>query len=530
MAKSKLTTGPLKVKSALTVVALGVVCGAAFELLAWKQLPGLGLVLASVICAFAAIHVARMDRAPRRETILLLTGGVILIGWTMIRAAEFLAAINIIAALILLSAALWSHVYELHIWAFRIRDMFVALFEQIIEMLAGAARPIGTLVANKHTAKAGRAMPYLRGILFAIPIVLIFALLFASADALFSDFLGDFTPSIELSIGSATEHLIWICVFAWLAIGTLVFVLQPERPGSRSPQREDAPEATWPAVKERSHDWYIESMIVLGSLTVLFAIFVVFQFTYLFGGSEQIDIPGVTYAEYTREGFFQLLAVATLTVAVIWISLQAVGERLVESRRAWFRGVCTVMILMTAVILVSALKRLDLYEAAYGYTQLRLLSHVFTYWVAAVLVLLMAQLYWRSRQLFVASCVVAGFVVLFAFNAMNPDAYIAAHNLDRISAEGSRGERERQQLQLEYISELSADAIPVVLDRYRAGPKSAEARRQLFEWTCQELNESRNWREWNLGFSRAEDDASAGGFDYRGFKCSRLVDEWNDWF
>lgn len=530
MAKSKLTTGPLKVKSALTVVALGVVCGAAFELLAWKQLPGLGLVLASVICAFAAIYVARMDRGLRRETIALLAGGVILIGWTMIRAAEFLAAINIIAALILLSAALWSHVYELHIWAFRIRDMFVAFFEQIIEMLAGAARPIGMLIANKHTAKAGRAMPYLRGILLAIPIVLIFALLLASADALFSDFLGDFTPNLELSIGSVTEHLIWILVFAWLAIGTLVFLLQPERSGSKGKEQEGASETSWPTVKERSHDWYIESIIVLGSLTVLFAIFVVFQFTYLFGGSEQIDIPGVTYAEYAREGFFQLLAVATLTVAVIWISLQAVGERLAENRRAWFRGICTAMILLTAVILVSALKRLDLYEAAYGYTQLRLLSHVFTYWVAAVLVLLMAQIYWRSRQLFVAGCVVAGFVVLFAFNAINPDAYIAAHNLDRIADEGPRGERERQQLQLEYISDLSADAIPVVLDRYRDGPKSAESRRQLFEWTCLELHEPRNWREWNLGFARAEDVAASNGFDFKGSRCARLADEWSDWF
>lgn len=530
MAIKKLTTGPLKVKSALTVVALGVLCGAAFELLAWQQLPGLGLVVASAICALAAAHVAWLHKRPRTETLALLVGGVVLMAWTMIREAEFLAAINIIAAMFLLAAALWSHVYALHIWAFRIRDMFVALFEQTVGMLAGAARPIGLLLANKHTARAGGAMPYVRGVLFAVPVVAIFALLLASADSLFSDFLGDVTPSVEISIGSATEHLIWILLFAWLAIGTLVFVLMPDR---AVPLRSDAnPEQAsgWPALKPRAHDWYVEAMIVLGSLTALFAIFVVFQFAYLFGGSEQINVPGVTYAEYAREGFFQLLAVATLTVAVIWIVLQAVGEGLVERRRAWFRGICTVMILLTGVILASALKRLGLYEEVYGYTRLRLLSHVFTFWVAAVLVLLTAQIYWRSRQLFVAGSVVTGFVILFAFNAINPDAYIAAHNLDRISFEQPGAERKLQELQIQYHYELSADAVPVVLDRYRAGPQNAEYEQQLFVWTCLELHDPRDWREWNLGHTRARDAAARVDFDVDSKDCENIIAGQAKWF
>lgn len=526
----KLTTGPLKVKSALTVVALGVLCGAAFELLAWLQLPGLGLVVASAIIALSAGCVAWQDGRPRSETIGLLAGGFVLVGWTMIRASEYLALINITVALVLLAAALWSHVYATRIWAFRIRDMFVAGFEQAVDALAGAARPIGVLLANKHTARVGGAMPYMRGVLFAAPILVVFALLLASADSVFSDFLGDVTPSVDISIGAATEHVLWILLFSWLAVGTLVFVLRPDPVGSSGPNHARADKSGWPEVQARKHDWYVETMIVLGSLSALFAIFVVFQFTYLFGGNDQIDLPGVTYAEYAREGFFQLLAVATLTIAVIWIALQAVGEQLVERRRAWFRVLCTVMILLTCVILASALKRLDLYEDAYGYTRMRLLSHVFTFWLAAVLAMLLAQIYWRSRQVFVAGAVVAGFFVLFAFNAINPDAYIAEHNLDRVAAEQRGAESERQELQLEYISYLSADAIPVVLDRYRVGPQNKEYRRQLFEWTCLELHDPRNWREWNLGFSRAQDAASSVGFKVDSDDCEEILDAQSDWW
>jgi hypothetical protein len=333
-----------------------------------------------------------------------------------------------------------------------------------------------------------------------VPVFAVFALLLSSADSVFSSFLGDAIPSIDISLGSTGTHLVWIAGFSWIAAGFLVFVVQPDRAGS--PQADDA------APAKRTRDarprfGYIEAMMVLGSVTALFAVFVIFQFAYLFGGAEQIDVPGVTYAEYARAGFFQLLAVAVLTMGLVWVSLQAVNDELSERQKIWFRGVCTLMILLTGVILISALKRLGLYEEAYGFTRMRLLSHAFTYLVGGMLLLMLAQLYRSGQSFFLAGSVCIGFLTLFVLNAINPDAYIATSNLERpIDARDTEPA---------YIDELSADAIPTVLDDLsQESPKSYQA--WLKGWVCSTLAETRSGREWNLGYSRATSAAQDAGF------------------
>ena len=60
----------------------------------------------------------------------------------------------------------------------------------------------------------------------------------------------------------------------------------------------------------------VELGIVLGLLDVLFLAFVLVQFRYLFGGAELVQVSAtLTYAEYARRGFFELVAVAALLAA-----------------------------------------------------------------------------------------------------------------------------------------------------------------------------------------------------------------------
>ncbi len=61
-------------------------------------------------------------------------------------------------------------------------------------------------------------------------------------------------------------------------------------------------------------DW----LLALGALIALFAAFVALQLATLFGGHEHVlRAAGLTYAEYARQGFGQLIAAAALTLAVI---------------------------------------------------------------------------------------------------------------------------------------------------------------------------------------------------------------------
>ena len=124
-------------------------------------------------------------------------------------------------------------------------------------------------------------------------------------------------------------------------------------------------------------------MLILVDL--LFLVFVGIQFAYLFGGQANITLEGYTYAEYTRRGFFELLTVSVLTLGLIltlhWLVRSETGRQ-----KVIFKGLSSLMIALVLVILASAFQRLLLYEIAYGYTQLRLYSHIFMVWLALLFV------------------------------------------------------------------------------------------------------------------------------------------------
>ncbi len=140
-----------------------------------------------------------------------------------------------------------------------------------------------------------------------------------------------------------------------------------------------------------------EASILLGSISVLFFTFIIIQIAYLFGGSSHITSTGYTYAEYARKGFFELIAVATLsmllTLAVKKRTLiQTAGQTLL------FKSLCGVLISEVMLITVSAHIRLSLYEKAYGFTVLRLLSHMFIFWLAVAFISLFVYIIREERE------------------------------------------------------------------------------------------------------------------------------------
>ena len=62
----------------------------------------------------------------------------------------------------------------------------------------------------------------------------------------------------------------------------------------------------------------VELNVVVTILDLLFLAFVIVQFRYLFGGRDLVQqSANLTYAEYARHGFFELVAVAALTLPLL---------------------------------------------------------------------------------------------------------------------------------------------------------------------------------------------------------------------
>ncbi len=113
------------------------------------------------------------------------------------------------------------------------------------------------------------------------------------------------------------------------------------------------------------------------------------QISVLFGGDEHVQVTeGLTYAEYARQGFWQLLFVTILVLGVIAVAIRVAGREEARDRlflRVLIGGLC----LTTLVIVASAIHRMSLYENAYGYSVERLLVRWIELGLGLVLVLIL---------------------------------------------------------------------------------------------------------------------------------------------
>jgi hypothetical protein len=210
---------------------------------------------------------------------------------------------------------------------------------------------------------------------------------------------------------------------------------------------------------------------------------------------------GLTYAEYARSGFFQLLAVAVITLGVLLL-LRAATELASPGQRATFTAVAEVAVALTVVVVVVAVRRLNLYEDAFGLTMLRLYSELFSYWIGVVFLFLGAALagVGHGRGWLVGAAVAAGLALLLALNVANPEAVVARDQLD--------GTRQVRRIDIAYVARLSEDAIPTVATRAPGLDPAARAdlRARLCAAEPDGVSPSRftGWAAWNLGRERAE--------------------------
>jgi hypothetical protein len=334
---------------------------------------------------------------------------------------------------------------------------------------AGGARMLfGELELRELTEplRSGRGTAIVRGLLVATPLVALFATLFATADAVFGQLLADSTPTI----GGAGPHLLRVAVCAWIAAGVLW--LTGARSGSVGAPRSLAAPGRLGT---------IEVTLVLGLLDALFAAFVLVQFRAFFGGGDWVRSHAhLTYAQYARHGFFQLLVVAGLALVVVLL-LDWSQERRTRATTV----LALAFVLLVGAVMASALQRMRLYQREYGLTELRVYSTAFMLWLAVVLSWLAATVLRGRRERFAAGLVLSGLLAIAALNVANPDRLIARVNLDR-AAQG-------KPVDLAYLHTLSPDAVPAL-----AGRAPADVVRGLAECDLR-------WRSWNLSRLRARD-------------------------
>ncbi|MHA5051186.1 DUF4153 domain-containing protein [Streptomyces sp. SD15] len=316
----------------------------------------------------------------------------------------------------------------------------------------------------------------LRALVVTAILLLVFGALFASADAAFADLLGDLVP--DVSVSGVPKHALLLV----LGLAGSLAVAHT----AAAPLRWDRVEV--PEGRPRGR---VEWALPLIVLTVLFAAFNAVQLAVLVGGYDTVlEKTDQTYAQYARQGFWQLLLVTLLTVLVIVFALRW-APRDGARDRTLVRGVLGTLCALALVVVASAVRRMDMYVGEYGLTRLRISVVAVELWLGLVIVLIMAAGVWGARWLprAVAATAAAG---VLAFGLMSPDALIAERNVQRYADTGK--------FDLDYARDLSADAVPT-LDKL-AEPLRSCALRLLAD----QLREDNSpWYATSWGEARARD-------------------------
>ena len=483
----------------------GLLAGIIFEALFYGKFPGISALVFSLILLAGVALTLRWTTTPiTRGNVWLVAALLFFSGMVAVRANGFLISLNLMASLALLALiALYlarQNVHAVALAAHLIAPVQAALLAltRTMELLAGSGRAQS---ARLH-GQGRRIAPVLRGLLLAAPLLVIFGGLLVAADMVFADLVErvlrfDFLKNLDQWVARG----VMILVAGWLVAGglaQLVWRKDGDKPKSSTlaAQGLGLPRIIGPT----------ESVVVINAVNLLFLLFVVIQISYLFGGLRNITPQGFTYAEYARRGFGELVVVA-LGVLGLLVGLDTLTRRETPRQQRLFNAGSTLMVLLTLVMLVSAFKRLLLYEEVYGFTQMRIYPHVFMVWLG-LLLLWFVTTRWLRPERFGVGVLVAALGFVATLNLLNPDAFIVRQNMARYQSGILHGNTRGEGIDVGYFGQLSEDAVPTLLAAQdQLSPSDRVALGRILEQKRQDLERTRKqWQPWpafNLARGRA---------------------------
>lgn len=398
----------------------------------------------SVGLATVVVGLVAHRRLQQRTARLLALGALVPIAFLSLRVSDWLLATNLVAIGGLVATAI--------AFSRSGRPTDTTLGRLMLRCAAAvpdaitAPAVLAPLLPRLSSDRSDRLARIARALAICVPVLAVVVVLLAAADPVFSGLL---TPEVDL--GPAVGHLALLVV---LAVGALCVI------GAAASDSDDRP----PAGRFGS----LEVTTMLGLTATVLALFVVSQLIALTSaGQRLVEQAGLTPAEYARSGFFQLCWATGLIVSLLaGVRALAAPEVL---RSAAVRVLGALVPLLALGLVVVSLRRMALYDAAFGLTMLRLWVMGAAAWMGVVLVLVAVRNagVGPRRDWVLAAAATAALVLVVAADVADPEAFVARHNLTR-AEQGA-------ELDPSYLAELSDDAVPAVAAAWDAADPARRA-------------------------------------------------------
>ncbi len=456
-------------------LAATAACAVLMDVAGQSRFPGLaGTILVAATAACLLLSGRLVNRQAQFTSLLVPVFGL----WLAVRTSPWLIVPDVLVVAGLLTVAA-SVAYRGELFDLLLPKAIGRAIHGVLHLLAAPAfilRPLVVLLKDGRRARSIEVMAFIRGLVLAFPIVLTCGLLLGAGDVVFASFF-----PINIDVDAVTTHTVLLLTGAWGVSGLLRLASARPIALCRHPDR-----------------WrlgIVEVSVVLGALDLLFAVFALAQVVAMSGAASTVlRTAGLTYAEYARSGFFQLLWVAAMTLVVLLV-VHALVLVTVPWQRVALQVLGAVAALLTLAIVVVAVHRLVMYDTIFGLTMLRLYCIVFAGWIAVVFVILACSFanVATSQHQFLGSAVSAGLVILLVLNMVNPEAFVSGHNLTRPDV--------GRPIDTTYLGELSDDALPVLIDTLPL--VSPATRQEMVGHLCARTRRTQQERTDWLSYNRA---------------------------
>ena len=354
------------------------------------------------------------------------------------------------------------------------------LINAAVRIMGNMGKPFSHSVRYIKLAKIKeneKARYILIGVVSAVPIAAFVVVLLTSADGVFREGLRrifNFGNSVVTTI----EVLLIFIIGYMISYAAALFLKQDVEIAGDDGKKITALPVT----------------IVTAVVTGVYVIFSIVQILYLFIGKGTLP-PGYTYAEYAREGFFQLLFLSAINIVVVLICMELVEKSKILKILLYPFCVCTI------IMAFSSAYRMKMYISEYGLTAMR----IYVLWALGLMIAIVAgmilKLMFKKMNLFYY-CVVICCMCFLILSYSHKDYFIAKYNFsryDKMCEIEEKSERQNEEndisedlyeeqdensdklyeyVDMEYLMELSTDAAPAMVE-YK---KEIEEYMRVKEW------------------------------------------------
>jgi len=351
---------------------------------------------------------------------------------------------------------LWGYLFFLNLYTlikpnykFEFWRYIAAPIEQFV---MGLISPVFPIFSKKFKGKSEIIPIVMRiavGAIIALPILCIFVALLASGDLVFQKIFEDIFSGYFIK--DSISIVMLVIVAFWITLGILYYNFHKKRKEAVKNEIK----------KKRKPKLFIESMTILLLVEFLFLIYNVVQITYMFGGEKLIK-KGISYSEYARSGFFELMISSIIAIILIG-TLYKFTEAKNKREGIVLRVVSLFGIIELMPMLVSAFYRLYMYEDAYSFTRLRVYSHLLILYLFIILIIFAVKFLSRLKErVFIYTIQIVTYVSFIIISFINIDGFIVRANISNYEA----GKTSEDNFDPGYFYLLSYDSIPNQIDYF----------------------------------------------------------------